>query len=405
MGPSFDPCVDIILSSLSRMASVTKTIMVEQSQETIQVILERTSVLARVILPMLEAASEDKTPRARSYAPVHLQTWLSTHGARSRTAIESAGGLAVIETLLLKTLVDAVPVVKEKARPAYWEFAAVWPAGGKKVMDKLDAQARKALDRAKPTTGTTPVAKTAAPVKAAGPVKRMGMAALIAARRKEAKAAEQQQQAAVVVVKEEPLSPTLGSPQEQPAFTPAGSPSPPPHPAPTQSVEPSSPSAIPLPPSSPPPASPPPTISQPAFPPRTRPSTPPLLVADSPASSRSFHDIPKPAAVPVGTPARHRAISNEGDASSSTLVVDDATFVGSPTSASGLSAAGQVPPQTPVNNLANKILGSAARYQDSPQVARVGGRPPFGSPRHSEVLNKGKGAASGGWRKKLSRQS
>ena len=382
--------MEIILTPLAKMASVTKTIMVEQSQDTIRVMLEKTSVLAKVILPFLDSQADDKTFRARSHAPVHLKTWLDTHGIRAKAAIEAAGGLAVIEGMLGRTLVDAVPSVKENARLAFWAFASVWPAGGKRVTDKLDAQARKALDKVKPSTGTTPNPKTVAPVAGGGTApKRTGMSALIAARR-------------AAVAKEREIQATA---EEQ---TP--------------------PTSIPLPPSSPPPApSPTASDSRPRSSPSpvnlSAPSLARLSLSDdtgegfftgtetvTPQKPSGRVSLPAMPDSPAGTPPRSQPSDTNHHVPSSTSGAESGTNPGSLTSMVGQSSGpGQLsPPQTPLANPSSRILQSVAQFEDSPQPIRsriTDGRSLLlGSPRHSDILTKGKAPATGGWERKLSRE-
>lgn len=205
LGPAFDPLVETILGPLSRMANFTKTVVVQQTQHVITVLLGCISALPRIILPFLSQASVDKTPRARTWAFQHLKTYIDVHTSNPKGlhALEAAGAIEGLDKILRKGLADPSPLVKEPARAAFWAFEAVWPGVARKTLESLDGMARKALERAMPNAvngaGSSSSAAPAVRKPALAP-KRTGLAAHIAAQRKakEAQEAREREDSAAV---------------------------------------------------------------------------------------------------------------------------------------------------------------------------------------------------------------
>ncbi|CDZ97991.1 CLASP N-terminal domain [Phaffia rhodozyma] len=191
MGASFDPFIDTVLLPLSKMATFTKNLVVQQTQDTITVFLRTTTCPPRTILPILTQGATDKSVRARSCAFSHCKTYLDIHGVKSKHGIEALGGTTTLEDMIRKGLADSNPTVRESCRAAFWAFIGVWPALGREMIEKLDGMQKKQLLQAEQgKTAQRSVAKGAVSPKSAvassstqGKAK-VDMKSLIAAQRK-----------------------------------------------------------------------------------------------------------------------------------------------------------------------------------------------------------------------------
>ena len=167
LGVHLDPFCDVLYTNLLRMGSLTKKITAQHSQTTVDTIISHVSAQPRTVLPMIWNCIQDKSVQMRQYALGHIQVYLDTHGARAKHAIESTGGVDLLEKAVKKTLGDPNPKVREDARKIFWVFEAIWPDRGAVILQALDATARKQLERACPnpnnlaalSTTETPKAK------------------------------------------------------------------------------------------------------------------------------------------------------------------------------------------------------------------------------------------------------
>ncbi|KAF7313627.1 hypothetical protein HMN09_00519100 [Mycena chlorophos] len=185
LGTALDPFCEPLFTNLLKMAGFTKKLTAQQSQAALTVLVEQTSSPPRILLPLLWTCFQDKTVQTRSYAIVHLKQYLEVHGHRSKHAIESSGGLDIIEKSLKKSLGDANPAVKVSARTCFWVFDGIWRDRGLVILDGLDATARKQLEKACPNPGLVAEVLPQATPKVA---KKTSVAAAIAASRAKAKA-------------------------------------------------------------------------------------------------------------------------------------------------------------------------------------------------------------------------
>lgn len=168
------------------MAALTKKIIAQQSQTTVDMIIHATSPQPRLILPILWNGLQDKAIGTRAYAMGHIKIYLEVHGSRARHSIESAGGVETLEKCIKKSLADQNPGVRETGRQAFWTFEAVWHERGRAMMETLDASSRKQLEKACPDPhllAALPVVAVATPQ-----AKKSSVAAAIAASRAKAKA-------------------------------------------------------------------------------------------------------------------------------------------------------------------------------------------------------------------------
>lgn len=114
----------------------------------------------------------------------HFKQYIEVHGHRSKAAIESSGGLDILEKSMKKALADPNPAVRVNARVCFWVFEDVWHERGLVILESLDATARKQLEKACPN----PAAAAALPPVTPKATKKTSVAAAIAASRAKAKA-------------------------------------------------------------------------------------------------------------------------------------------------------------------------------------------------------------------------
>ncbi|KAG5339205.1 hypothetical protein C0989_005186 [Termitomyces sp. Mn162] len=182
LGSSIDPFCEILLTNLLKMAGLTKKITAQQSQASVTAIIAYTSAQPRVVLPLLWNTLQEKTVQARTFVVGHVKQYVGVHGHRSKHVIESTNGLELLEKSLKKALNDANPAVRENARVLFWVFEDVWPEQGLTILESLDLNARKQVEKLCPKSERL----TSLPPTTPKPKK--SLAATIAASRAKAKA-------------------------------------------------------------------------------------------------------------------------------------------------------------------------------------------------------------------------
>ncbi|KIJ70299.1 hypothetical protein HYDPIDRAFT_78420 [Hydnomerulius pinastri MD-312] len=183
LGTGIDPFCETLFTNLLRMAGFTKKIIAQQSQQTVSVIVQHASAHPRTLLTLLWNTLQDKTVQSRTYVVAHIKQYIELHGHRSKSYIESAGGLDILEKSVKKALADPNPSVRESARGTFWVFDSVWHDRATVILESLDATARKQLEKACPD----PDAIVSLPPTTPN-VKKSSIAAAIAASRAKAKA-------------------------------------------------------------------------------------------------------------------------------------------------------------------------------------------------------------------------
>ncbi|KAG6335300.1 hypothetical protein ID866_3784 [Astraeus odoratus] len=183
LGTGIDPFYETVVAHLIRMAGFTKKIIAQQSQQTLTTVIQHASSHPRVLLPLLSSTLQDKNVQTRVYGVGHMKDYLQIHGLRSKSHIESAGGLDFLEKSVKKALADANPGVRESARGLFWVFNGVWPDRATIISESLDATARKQLEKACPDPEVVAVLPPTTPSS-----KKSSVAAAIAASRAKAKA-------------------------------------------------------------------------------------------------------------------------------------------------------------------------------------------------------------------------
>ena len=185
LGTALDPFCDQLYTNLLRMANITKKITAQISQATVTTLIQHTSAQPKLVIPLLWNTLQDKAINTRSYAISHAKSYLEVHGARSSHAIESHGGIDLVEKFVKKALGDANAAVRDGARQMFWVFQAIWPERGSTILQSLDSASRKQLEKACPN----PDALAGLPTSTTPPkVKKSSVAAAIAASRAKAKA-------------------------------------------------------------------------------------------------------------------------------------------------------------------------------------------------------------------------
>ncbi|OSC99183.1 hypothetical protein PYCCODRAFT_1480052 [Trametes coccinea BRFM310] len=186
LGPALDPFCEMMYTNLIRMANLTKKITAQTSQATVTTLIQHTSPLPKLILPLLWNVLQDKAIQTRQYAVGHVKTYIEVHGARATHAIEASGGIDVLEKIVKKALGDPNAGVRDNARQLFWTFQAIWGERGAAILQSLDTTSRKQLEKACPS----PEQLAAVPTVSTSPpkVKKSSVAAAIAASRAKAKA-------------------------------------------------------------------------------------------------------------------------------------------------------------------------------------------------------------------------
>ncbi|KAK5660417.1 hypothetical protein OQA88_12960 [Cercophora sp. LCS_1] len=144
-GPGMDPMVELLMQTFIKLSANTKKIASQQANVTVDAILGRVTYNNR-LMQHVWGACQDKNVQPRLYATGWLKTLL-TKEAHHKSHVEHSGGLDLVEKCIKKGLADANPGVREKMRATYWIFAGIWPAKAEAIMNGLDAQAQKLLEK------------------------------------------------------------------------------------------------------------------------------------------------------------------------------------------------------------------------------------------------------------------
>ena len=183
LGTGIDPFCETIFTNLLRMAGFTKKIIAQQSQQTLSSVIQHASAHPRTLLSLFWNTLQEKTVQSRIYVVGHIKAYIELHGHRSKSYIESAGGLELLEKSVKKALADPNPAVRESARGMFWVFDGVWHDRATVIIEALDATARKQLEKVCPDPNAIPDLPPTTPS-----LKKSSVAAAIAASRAKAKA-------------------------------------------------------------------------------------------------------------------------------------------------------------------------------------------------------------------------
>ena len=149
LGTSFDPLVDLILGSLAKLAGATKKITAENSQNTIGLIIKKTTCPSKAFISFLSVGVHEKAPQVRGYYARHLKEYLEKHNG-TRSLAWSGEQLGSVSEMLKHLIGDGTPAVRETARQAFWQFHIRYPSEATHLQNSLDDGARKLLEKAKP---------------------------------------------------------------------------------------------------------------------------------------------------------------------------------------------------------------------------------------------------------------
>ncbi|OTB05474.1 hypothetical protein M426DRAFT_21790 [Hypoxylon sp. CI-4A] len=144
-GPGIDPMVEILMQTFIKLCAATKKITSQLANATVDIIIGKVTYNTR-LLQHVWGACQDKNVQPRTYATGWLKTLLKKESGH-KNHLEHGGGVDMIEKCIKKGLADANPGVREKMRSTYWMFAGIWPARAEVIMDNLDSNAQKLLQK------------------------------------------------------------------------------------------------------------------------------------------------------------------------------------------------------------------------------------------------------------------
>ncbi len=189
LGDEIGPVADAFFSTLIRMAGSTKRIIAHGTQKAATAILLSVHYRASFLHEVQQAAAE-KNAQCRLAAMQHIHTMLLAYRSDAHAFAGHKTIGDVLSQVLARGLQDQNKDARQAAREAYWPFKELWPTEGHKLLENLDAAARKQCLASAPA-GAAALPETSAPAsrpirRAAGPSQ-----ALLAAKR----AASQRMQA------------------------------------------------------------------------------------------------------------------------------------------------------------------------------------------------------------------
>lgn len=181
----------------------TKKLIADRSQTAVTSIITHTTVHPRIFINHISSGIQEKNVQIRAYSVNHLKTFLIVHASHAKHQIEATPGLSdTLDAAFRKALADVNPGVREVTRQAFWRYHEVWRSKAEVLMNSLDGQARKQLEKANPRTAASPMpsyassSSTGAPSSAntKPPSKKMDLKAMLAERRRAVKEAGKQAQ-------------------------------------------------------------------------------------------------------------------------------------------------------------------------------------------------------------------
>ncbi len=142
LGDDLAPCVEPFLMNLTAMAGFTKKLIANATQEAAAAIMVNVS-FRPLFLQLIGQGIQDKNVATRTAAAEHLSTVLNCHAPHRKHAVESHGGLDLLDKSLRKGVGDSNPAARTKAREAFWIFHRFWPDQANTILNSLDASTRK----------------------------------------------------------------------------------------------------------------------------------------------------------------------------------------------------------------------------------------------------------------------
>ncbi|KAI8369225.1 clasp N terminal-domain-containing protein [Radiomyces spectabilis] len=151
VGHQLDPySYEIIIVNLIRCSNVTKKIITSQALNSTITFLKTTSYHSKGVNVICNAL-EERNNQMRHFAAIYLRTLLQTHASKesSRCSMERSGSLDLIFQTLKKGLIDAMPLVREVCREAYWIIHTHWRVRAEKFFSTLDITTQRQIEKSK----------------------------------------------------------------------------------------------------------------------------------------------------------------------------------------------------------------------------------------------------------------
>ena len=142
LGDDLAPCVEAFLMNLTAMAGFTKKLIANATQEAAAAIMVNVS-FRPLYLQLIWQGIQDKNVATRTAAAEHLCTVLNHHAPHRKHAVESHGGLDLLDKSLRKGVGDSNPAARTKAREAFWIFHRFWPDQANAILNSLDPPTKK----------------------------------------------------------------------------------------------------------------------------------------------------------------------------------------------------------------------------------------------------------------------
>ena len=142
LGDDLAPCVEAFLIHLFGMAGFTKKLIANATQEAAAAIMISVS-FRPLYLQLIWQGVQDKNVATRTAAADHLCTVLNHHAAHRKHAVESHGGLDLLDKCFRKGVGDSNPAARTKGREAFWIFHRYWPDQANVILNSLDPSTKK----------------------------------------------------------------------------------------------------------------------------------------------------------------------------------------------------------------------------------------------------------------------
>ncbi|TKY88871.1 hypothetical protein EX895_002112 [Sporisorium graminicola] len=142
LGDDLAPCVEAFLIHLMGMAGFTKKLIANATQEAAAAIMVSVS-FRPLYLQLIWQGVQDKNVAARTAAAEHICTVLNHHAAHRKHAVESHGGLDLLDKSLRKGVGDSNPAARTKSREAFWIFHRYWPDQANVILNSLEPSTKK----------------------------------------------------------------------------------------------------------------------------------------------------------------------------------------------------------------------------------------------------------------------
>ncbi|EST08791.1 CLASP N-terminal domain protein [Kalmanozyma brasiliensis GHG001] len=194
LGDDLGPCVEAFLIHLIGMAGFTKKLIANATQEAAAAIMINVS-FRPLYLQLIWQGMQDKNVATRTATADHLCTVLNHHAAHRKHAVESHGGLDLLDKCMRKGVGDSNPAARTKGREAFWIFHRYWPDQANVILNSLDPSTKKQVAALAPADVETEAIVEQKPKAGAGPVRaRPGGASMALIQAKKAAAAKAAQE-------------------------------------------------------------------------------------------------------------------------------------------------------------------------------------------------------------------